>query len=865
MGDQIRIYSSAGQGRGAESEAVVVDEGAGFIVLADASREPSHRAVAARVAETAANRIFARETHEEGADVLRSAFAAADTVARRALGGAAPRGGGVMLIAALFDGRRLHVGHVGVTRAYLLRAPSDSAPPLVSQSKYTPSILLQAGARLTCLTKDHSPVASLVERGELERDAAKEHPLRFHPSRSLGVEEPAQPELVEVSPALGDRVLVCSGATWGALDDAALAKLLHNAGSAQAACIALSRGTSQVSEGGSPSIAVLDFPKELQPAMGAPSDAKRAGADAKDSKKSPENALLDAVGRDLTALARQDKLDPIVGRDDEIRRLGQVLIQRRKANALLVGDAGVGKTCIVEGLARWISSPSAPRALRDKRLVELSIGALVAGTKFRGEFEERVQAVIRLATEDPSLILFIDEFHTIIGAGGTGDALDAANILKPALARGDLRLIGATTTQEYDRHLARDEALARRFELIRIEEPGRGETIAILEGLRVRFEDHHGVAVHDDALEAAVDMSIRYLPERKLPDKAVDLIDQACAQKVLGGLSQRPKDAPAAEEDDDHDQVTRKDIAKIISERCRVPLGLVLQGNRERLDALGRWLGERVLGQKAAIDRVATAIQKSYLGLREPTRPIASFLFVGPTGVGKTETARVLAEHIFGRPEALHRYDMSEYSEKHQIARLIGAPPGYVGHEEEGALTSAVRRRPSAVVLFDEIEKAHPDVLQLLLQILDDGSLTDSRGRRASFRETIIVMTSNLALDVGAGRVIGFHRGDAAANAPSGGDKDAELRKALQQHLRPELVGRIQAIVPFRSLDAEAATGIAEKILREVLGRLDAHGGAPVVPAEVRARILEQAGSLRFSARDLQRLVEAEIGRLVEG
>ncbi len=364
------------------------------------------------------------------------------------------------------------------------------------------------------------------------------------------------------------------------------------------------------------------------------------------------------------------------------------------------------------------------------------MAALVAGTKFRGEFEERLQGVIQRAAEEPGLILFIDELHTIIGAGaGSAEALDAANILKPALARGDLRLIGATTTQEYDRHLARDEALARRFEVVRVEEPTRAEAIAILTGLRPRFEGHYGLTVGDDAFEGAVDLAIRYLPERRLPDKAVNLVDQACARRALGEFGEAGSAAPEAE--GESAQIGRRDVATILSERCGVPFELVNQGDRERLLGLHRFLDARVFGQAAATARVSATLTKAYSGLRDPRRPIASFLFVGPTGVGKTETARVLAEYLFARAECLHRIDMTEFGEKHQVARLLGAPPGYLGHQEEGFLTSAVRRRPASVVLFNEVEKAHPDVLQILLQLLDDGALTDGHGKRASFREAI--------------------------------------------------------------------------------------------------------------------------------
>ncbi|MFT3767166.1 MAG: AAA family ATPase [Minicystis sp.] len=519
MSERIRIAVWSPPGTLAEgADAWASDEDADFVVLADGGRLAARGGDLARLAaDAAAARLRDRGPRESIASALEESFAAAHRAVRGALPSAPAEGAGVMLLAAVLDGARLRIAHVGVTRAYLLRPASSDAPPLPSRSRYTPSIVLPSGARLTCLTGDHSAVAGLVEDGEVPREAAREHPLRDLLRRALGRDDRPEIALVDFEPAPGDRVFLCSEGTWTALEDGPLAQILENAGSAQAACIAVARAAAPARKRGGATVSVLDVPRELQPATAAgpaaPAVAKKVGP----------AALLDEIGRDVTALARDEKLDPVVGREDEIRRLGQILLQRKKANALLVGDAGVGKTCIVEGFAQRIGGPSAPRALRGKRIVEISIAALVAGTKFRGEFEERLQAVVQLAADDPDLILFIDEFHTIIGAGaGSSEALDAANILKPALARGSIRLIGATTTQEYDRHLARDEALARRFEVIRVEEPTRAEAVAILSGLRGRFEGHYGMQITDEAIEAAVALSIRYLPERRLPDKAID-------------------------------------------------------------------------------------------------------------------------------------------------------------------------------------------------------------------------------------------------------------------------------------------------------------------------------------------------------
>lgn len=568
--------------------------------------------------------------------------------------------------------------------------------------------------------------------------------------------------------------------------------------------------------------------------------------------------ILSYLGRDLTALAARGELDAVIGRRDEMRRLAQILIQKRKGNAILVGDAGVGKTCIVEGLAQRIASPKCSPALRGKRIIELSMATLLAGAVFRGQFEARLEAVIYEAEADPNIILFIDEFHTIMTPGGGG--LDAANILKPALTHGKLRLIGSTTTQEYERYLVKDNAIARRFEVIWIEEPSREEAIEIVAGAKSGLEAHHDLTITREAIETAVDLSLRYVPDRRLPDKALDLVDQACAQQALQSISIKIEgqdvDISAAREE--ALSVGHEEIARVVSKRCRIPYELLTITLRERLKMFEPYLTQRVIGQEKAIQDVTKALRAAYSGLKDPRRPIASFLFAGPTGVGKTETAKMLAEFLFGTSESLIKIDLSEYTERHQIARLLGAPPGYVGYEDPGMLTSALRQRPASVVLFDEVEKAHPDVLNVLLQVLDEGQLTDGQGRKVSFRETVVVLTSNILFDNKLNQPLGFKR-DAGPETKHAEDRE-RLLSALQRYLRPELIGRIQHIIVFESLNHEVCIAIAEKVLSEVEKRLQKEvGGMSALPKELREHIMEKIGSFRFGAREIEQLVESEV------
>jgi len=486
-------------------------------------------------------------------------------------------------------------------------------------------------------------------------------------------------------------------------------------------------------------------------------------------------------------------------------------------------------------------------------VVEISLGSLLAGARYRGDFEERLEEVIGAAAADPGLILFLDEIHLAMGAGaGAEGALDAANLLKPALAAGTIRLIGATTPRELDRHLARDDAFMRRFELVRIDEPARAEALEIAGAVAGALADHHQVEVAPAAIDAAVDLSIRYLPDRRLPDKAIDLLDQACVRAVSRWLSLSFSGAATA---GGGHRVDRDDVAAVVAERCGLPVELVELDQATRLAELDRLLGERIFGQPAAVDAVARALARSYRGLRDPRRPIASFLFAGPTGVGKTAMARAVAELLFDSPAALLRFDMSEYTEQHAVARLLGAPPGYVGHDDEGMLIAALRRRPAAVVLFDEIDKAHPDVLDVLLQLLDDGVVRSARGTEASFREAVVITTCNLLAEPPGRRgAVGF------AAAPAGEGGEAELRAALERHLRPELIGRIGQVIRFAALDDQASRRIAARHLQVMVQRLLAQQTVDAPPpAELRERVLGRAVAGRYGGRDLERMVEDEL------
>jgi ATP-dependent Clp protease ATP-binding subunit ClpC len=611
---------------------------------------------------------------------------------------------------------------------------------------------------------------------------------------------------------------------------------------------------------------------------------------------------LDDFGRDLTALAREGRIDPVIGRDDEIEQTIEVLSRRGKNNPALIGEAGVGKTAIVEGLAQRIVDDDVPQTLAGKRVVQLELSGVVAGTRYRGDFEERVKRIIdEIREHRDDLIIFIDELHTLVGAGGsTEGGMDAGNMLKPALSRGELHVVGATTLDEYRKNIEKDAALARRFQPILVPEPTVDDTVVILRGLRDRYEAHHQVRYPDEALVAAAELSDRYITDRFLPDKAIDLIDQAGARVRLRTNTprrdvrdlerraeelQRDKDQAIANEqyerasqlrdeisqvrqqieqlgggDQSVPQVTAADIAEVVSRATGIPVRQLTEEEKDRLLRLEQHLHQRVIGQDEAVEAVAEAIRRSRAGLGDPLRPVGSFLFLGPTGVGKTELARALTEALFGSESRMIRLDMSEFQERHTVSRLVGAPPGYVGYEEAGQLTEAVRRRPYSVVLLDEIEKAHPDVFNILLQILEDGRLTDGQGRTVDFKNTVIIMTSNLGSDLVARRAgpLGF-AGPAARDGGAQGDLQDRLMRRLQESFRPEFLNRIDEVIIFRQLDQAELRQITELLLQETKRRLHAQNvTVNFTPAAV-DWIAERGHQPQFGARPMRRTIQREV------
>ncbi|GAA4698998.1 ATP-dependent Clp protease ATP-binding subunit [Pseudonocardia yuanmonensis] len=592
---------------------------------------------------------------------------------------------------------------------------------------------------------------------------------------------------------------------------------------------------------------------------------------------------LDRHGRDLTAEARAGRLDPVIGRDAEIDQVVEVLARRTKNNPVLVGEPGTGKTAIVEGLAQRVAAGRVPVALRDVRVVALDLAGMVAGTKYRGEFEERLTAVIdEITAAGRSLVIFVDELHLVVGAGSAQDqAMDAASILKPALARGDLQLVGATTPEDHRRYIERDAALDRRFEVVRVPEPTPEATADILRGLRPKYEEHHHVRITDAAIDAAVALSVRYLRDRYLPDKAVDLIDRAAARSGLRPRGNQPDhrveelvrarevaaDAGDPErvamldrelerlvlENGPRDrEITAREVAEVVADRTGIPVADLTTSERRRLLELEDHLHRRVVGQHRAVEAVADAVRSARAGLASPDRPSGSFLFLGPTGVGKTELARALAAALFGSDERMVRLDMSEYGDRASATRLIGAPPGYIGHDEAGQLTEPVRRDPYTVVLLDEIEKAHADVVATLLQVLDAGRLTDSRGRTVDFRHAIVVMTSNL----GAEEILAA----AAAGRPVESIRE-QLMFAVRRHLRPEFLNRIDDVVLFEALDRAEIREIAELMLAGTRARLAAQGVELVVEPAALDRLAELGHRPEYGARPLRRVVAREVER----
>ena len=551
---------------------------------------------------------------------------------------------------------------------------------------------------------------------------------------------------------------------------------------------------------------------------------------------------LRECSRDLTAEARQGKLDPVVGRDKEISHMIRILSRRTKNNPCLLGEPGVGKTALAEGLARRIVAGDVPDELLDQRILSLDIAGMVAGTKYRGEFEERIRKVLDEVKRAGNVILFLEELHTVVGAGSAEGAVDAANILKPALGRGELRLIGATTLGEYRRYIEKDAALERRFQPIMVEEPSPEGALAILQSLRRRYEVHHGLTITDRALQAAVDLSVRYLPGRFLPDKAIDLMDEAAALVHMESLGSDPK-------------VEAEDIALVVSAWTGIPATRLTRSEEARLMELEAVLGKRVIGQQEAVTALAKAIRRSRVGLRDARRPIGSFLFLGPTGVGKTELCKALAESLFGEEKALIRFDMSEYMERYTVSRLIGSPPGYVGHEEGGELTEKVRRRPYSVVLLDEVEKAHEDIWNLLLQILDEGHLTDAQGRKVDFRNTVIVMTGN----VGAKRLAspGARLGFLAEGKRKTGDE--AVMEELKNTFRPEFLGRVDEILFFRGLEAEELEQVTGKLLSALRVRLEGLGISLEAEDRVVAALAKAGTDPGKGARMLSRVVRTQV------
>lgn len=621
----------------------------------------------------------------------------------------------------------------------------------------------------------------------------------------------------------------------------------------------------------------------------------------KDMEATP---TLDMYSRDLTGMARDGKLDPVIGRENEIQRVIQILSRRSKNNPCLIGEPGVGKTAIAEGLAERIVSGLVPETVLSKRVVTLDLSGMVAGSKYRGEFEERIKKVINEVRQAGNVLLFIDELHTIIGAGGAEGAIDASNILKPSLARGEIQLIGATTIDEYRKYIEKDAALERRFQPVTVEEPSEEQAVAILSGLREQYEKHHQVIITDEGMKAAVKMSTRYINDRFLPDKAIDLMDEAMSKSRLGGFrtpenigelessianlaeelekalkEQRFADASTAKKEkalteEKYEKAIKKyhkdaakkklivgenEIAEVVSDWTKIPLKKLAEGEAARLSKLEKILHKRVVGQEEAVNAVARAVRRGRVGLKDPNRPIGSFLFLGPTGVGKTEISKTLAEAVFGNEQAMIRVDMSEYMEKHSVSKMIGSPPGYVGYDEGGQLSEKVRRNPYSVILFDEIEKAHPDVFNLLLQVLDDGRITDAQGRKVDFKNTIIIMTSNAgAQTIISPKKLGFMSVDDEKQ------NYEQMKKAVMEELKhifkPEFLNRIDETIVFRTLNKEDMKVIVTMLSKKLIDRCKTQLDITLdIKSNVKAYIAQEAYDPKYGARPLRRMIQTKI------
>ncbi len=640
--------------------------------------------------------------------------------------------------------------------------------------------------------------------------------------------------------------------------------------------------------------------------MDAGGEAERGSSGSSGSSSSKggksKTPALDSFGRDLTELARQGKLDPVIGRQNEIERVIQILSRRQKNNPVLLGEAGVGKTAIVEGLAQLIEDKNVPELLRDRRIVVLDLAMMVAGTKYRGQFEERIKAVMNEVRRAKNTVLFIDELHTLVGAGGAEGAIDASNVLKPALSRGEVQCIGATTLDEYRKYIEKDSALARRFQMVVVNPPSKAEALEILRGLRDRYESHHRVQITDEAMEASIEMSDRYITGRCLPDKAIDVIDEAGARVRLKAMTRPPdlkdldgqieqlnqdKEEAVANQDFERaaalrdqadklkkkkDQITREwrdkskeidgtvdeeVIAEVVSKMTGIPLTRLEAEETERLVRMEEELQKKVISQREAVKRISQAVRRSRAGLKDPKRPIGCFIFAGPTGVGKTLLAKSLAEFMFGEAEALIQIDMSEYMEKHNVSRLIGAPPGYVGYEEGGQLTEKIRRRPYAVVLLDEIEKAHPDVFNMLLQIMEEGRLTDNVGRVVDFKNTIIIMTTNAgaeATSTSAG--FGFERGLELDESATYEEMKQRLLGVIEKYFRPEFLNRLDDTIVFHQLTKQDLKQIIDIELLKVRQRLADRGLELVMTDESKEFIIEKGYNPDYGARPLRRAIE---------
>ncbi|MBQ7118609.1 MAG: ATP-dependent Clp protease ATP-binding subunit [Oscillospiraceae bacterium] len=634
--------------------------------------------------------------------------------------------------------------------------------------------------------------------------------------------------------------------------------------------------------------------------MGSESESEyRRGSESKSGKEKNDAKILRNYGRDLCELAKTGKFDPVIGRDNEIDRVIRILMRRTKNNPILLGDPGVGKTAIAEALAERIVSGKVPEQMTSKRIYMLDISAVVAGTKYRGEFEERIKAILKEIIKAKDIIVFIDEIHTIVGAGSAEGAIDAANILKPAMSRREIQIIGATTYDEYKKHIEKDSALNRRFQPVKVDEPDMERAFGILKGLRGKYEEYHKIGITDGALRAAVELSVRYINDRNLPDKAIDLIDEAASRARLFTSAPPPRMCELEEEiaklrkeksecvrlqdyegaakvrdrenilqkelkklkdelqrfSENKREINEESIAEIICEQTGIPASRITESESRRLLELEMLLGKRVIGQERAVVSVSKAIRRRRCGISDTKRPVGSFLFAGPTGVGKTELCKALAEVLFGDEKKIIRIDMSEYMERHESSKLIGSPPGYVGHEDGGSLTDKIRKNPYSVVLFDEIEKAHPDVTNLLLQILEDGMLTDSHGRQTDFRNTVVVMTSNVGADRAMREMVGFSEGEKERNQNFEKEIVSEIRKSFT----PELINRIDEIIVFDKLSCETVSEICDRMLEKTIVRARKIGIKIDLSDEVKEILVKKCYDSKYGARPVRRIIQSEI------